>query len=131
MVFVDADFFIGLYYIKDCHHDNCLRLSDYFTDEQMITSWDVIDEVSTKLTYFTDKNLSLRFLKRIFDDKYIFVIFPDHGLVDAARKIFEGQRSHMVSMTDCMNMAIAREKGVSEFLSFDKIYEKNGFKLIR
>lgn len=129
MVFADADFFIGLYYTKDAHHENCVQISDSLHAD-IITSWDVVDEVATKLTYFADKNFSLRFLKRIFEDRHIEVVLPDYNLINEARKIFEGQKSHRISLTDCMNMAIAENKGITEFLSFDKVYEKNGFKLV-
>ena len=129
MFFADADFFIGLYFKEDPHHENCKRIIKNF-EEEILTSWDVIDEVSTKLTYFVNKKVSIIFLQDIFSNKFL-IVFPDWNLSQKAWAIFENQKSHKVSMTDCMNMAIAEEKGIEKFLSFDRIYEKNGFKLVK
>ncbi len=129
MVFADADFFIGLYFKEDAHYEVCRKIIESI-EEEILTSWDVIDEVSTKLTYFVNQKASIIFLRDVFSSKFL-VIFPDWDLSQKARVIFENQKSHMISMTDCMNMAIAREKGVTGFLSFDKVYEKNGFKLVK
>ena len=129
MVLVDADFFIGLYLTSDAHHQTCLSMS-YKVKDELITSYDVIDEVATKLSYFRRKDLSLLFLKDL-DQKGIFIIFPDASLFRSAQRFFESQKLSHVSLTDCMNMAIAKEKKVEYFLSFDAVYEKNGFKLVK
>jgi predicted nucleic acid-binding protein len=46
-------------------------------------------------------------------------------------QIFKKQTSKRVSMTDCVNMAIAKKMGIKRFLSFDEHYKKNGFELIK
>ena len=129
MVLVDADYFIGLYYIDDPHHQRCLSIAESLT-EDLVTTYDVIDEVVTKLTYFKRKDKALLFLNDIKRTNFV-VIFPNPKLFTEAEKIFKNQKSSHVSFTDCMNMAIAKEKKVKFLLSFDKIYEKNGFKLIK
>lgn len=129
MVIADADYFIGLYYFDDPHHQKCLAVAQNFTDE-LITSYDVIDEVVTKLSYFKRKDKALLFLNDIKRTNLI-VIFPNPKLFEEAEKIFKNQKTTHVSFTDCMNMAIAKEKKIKYFLSFDKIYEKNGFKLVK
>jgi len=129
MVFVDSDFFIGLYIIKDAHHKVCLKLSKSLK-ENLITSWDVIDEVVTKLRYYDSKSTALRFISDIEKQK-ITIIYPNYAYNKKAGNIFEKQSKKRVSLTDCMNMAIAKEKNIKYFLSFDKIYERNGFKLIK
>ena len=129
MVFVDSDFFIGLYIIKDAHHKVCLKLGKSLK-ENLITSWDVIDEVVTKLRYYDSKSTALRFISDI-EKQNIPIVYPNHAYNKKARNIFEKQSKKHVSLTDCMNMAIAKEKNIKDFLSFDKIYERNGFKLIK
>lgn len=129
MIFADADFFIGFLHEKDAHHKKCLQLIKKI-NEDIITSWDVIDEVVTKLSYYQSKKVSLRFLKRVIEEK-INVFFPNPALFLAAKEIFAQQTSKKISFTDCVNMAIAKEKDIKYFLSFDTIYEKNGFKLVK
>lgn len=129
MIFVDADFFIGLYHKKDHHHKRCLQLLEKIKGE-LLTSYDVIDEVITKLSYFLTQKIALVFIHDILSQE-IVVVYPNRALFLKAKTIFEKQKSKHVSMTDCMNMAIAKDKRIKMFLSFDKIYEQNKFELVK
>lgn len=129
MVLADADFFIGPYLADDAHHQKCISLSETI-DEEIITSYDVIDEVVTKLTYFRRKDKALLFLEDVKSTN-LSIIFPDRKLSEKAIVIFKSQKTKHVSLTDCMNMAIAKEKKIKHILSFDKVYEKNGFRLVK
>jgi len=129
MILVDADFFIGFYSEVDAHHKTCLAFVDKIADE-LITSYDVIDEVVTKLTYFKKKDKALLFLADIKKTN-LATIFPNQKLFEEAKKIFQNKKTSHISFTDCMNVAIAKEKKIKYILSFDKVYEKNGFKLVR
>jgi predicted nucleic acid-binding protein len=129
MIFADSDFFIGLYLKEDTHHSDCLELIENIKDE-FITSWDVVDEVTTKLAYYVNKKTAQNFFSDIMKNG-ILVVFPNPDLMKNAFQFFNTQKTSKVSLTDCMNMAIARDKGIEMFLSFDKVYEKNGFKLVK
>lgn len=127
MIFIDADFFIGFYYKEDAHHQRCKFLYDHI-NTSLVSSWDVVDETATKLTYFTSKIHALKFLDGIERTK-IEIIYPDRDLFLQAKYIFQQQTTKKISLTDCMNMAIAKSLDITTFLSFDQIYEKNGFTL--
>lgn len=127
MIFADADFFIGYLNKHDLHHEKCIKLAKEI-EEEILTSWDVVDEVTTKLSYFVSKDRALRFIQRVIEEK-ITIVYPSLDLLISAKEIFKNQTSGKISLTDCMNMAIAKEKKIRDFLSFDKIYTKNGFKL--
>lgn len=68
MIFVDSDFFIGLYHKKDHHHTRCLKLLEK-VNEELLTSYDVIDEVATKLAYFLSQKVALIFMNDIFEER--------------------------------------------------------------
>lgn len=129
MIFVDADFFIGFYNVNDALHERCLRLSRTIEDS-LITSWDVVDETATKLCYVKDKKVSEAFLDRLAKEHFP-IVYPDHALFHQAREIFAAQTTKHVSFTDCVNIAIARQKHVTHILSFDGVYEKNGLTLVK
>jgi len=132
MIFIDADAFIALNVGPDFHHKKAVSLLAKLkkTEERLVTSWDVVDEVATKISYFSEKKTAVLFLSLVLKGE-ILVVFPDSKLARMARKVFQRQRSKRVSLTDCMNMVIAREKGIKMFFSFDKVYLKNGFELLR
>jgi len=131
MIFVDSDAFIAIYSKKDLHHKKAVKISKNLKKDKtpLITSWDVVDETATKLSFFLLKKTSLQFLKTLMNGK-IIVIFPDEKISQEAIKIFKKQTSKKVSLTDCTNMAIAQAKEIKTFFSFDKHYMKNGFELL-
>ena len=129
MILVDADFYIGLFHNEDAHNDQCRRIFPKIK-ENIITTWDVVDEVTTKLLYFNKKEIAVNFVASMLKaDKYL--VWPNHELLTLALKILIKQKNKHVSFTDCMNMAVAKEKNIEYLLSFDKNYEKNGFKLFK
>ena len=131
MIFIDADAFIGLNIKKDAHYQraNAILIEIKEDGKKLVTSWDVIDEVATKISYYDKRETSISFLESIIKGN-IKIIFPDKKIAKKAFKIFKKQTSKKVSLTDCTNMAIAEIKGIKKFFSFDKVYEKNGFKLL-
>ena len=130
MIFIDADAFIGISVPLDAHHQNAGNRFEQLKErgEELITSWDVVGEVATKLSRFTTKKTALQFLK-FLEQSSIQVFFIDEKLVDEVLGLFSKQSSKRASFTDCANMAIARKLGVKVFLSFDDHYCQNGFRL--
>jgi len=131
MIFVDADAFLALHADGDAHYTRAYRLSEFLnhTHEPLVTSWDVIDEVTTKLARFTNQKIAIGFLKQIFlSDVRIEYITSE--LAPAIQFLFAKQTSKKVSLTDCSNMVIARQLGIKTFFSFDHHYEQNGFTLL-
>jgi len=131
MVFIDSDALIALYKKDDPHHKKALKISQKIEKDSLLafTSWDVIDEVTTKLSFYTTKKNALFFLKETLKSS-VQIIFTDPQTVFKSLAFFERQTSKRVSLTDCTNMAIAQSKGIETFFSFDKHYVKNGFKLL-
>lgn len=129
MIFIDSDVFIGLRVELDVHHKEVESLLECLGDEILITSWEVIDEVSTKLSYQTSKETAIQFLEYL-NQSQIRVEFLDKQTSEVAKRIFVSLKSKNISMTDCANMAIARKLKITTFFSFDEHYPKNGFKLL-
>lgn len=131
MVLIDADAFIGLWVEEDVHNTKAGQILDGLEDEgeRLITSWQVIDEVTTKLSYIDKKENVLEFLRWIAKSE-IKIVYVDERLAKKVMKKFQAQKSKRVSLTDCTNLVIAEETGVKKIFSFDKVYEQNGFKLL-
>lgn len=132
MIFIDADAFIALNVKHDAHHANAIHLLSRLeeTGESLVTSWDVVDEVTTKLSYFTTHSQALRFLELLFSSD-IQVEYVTPSMRVSIQKRFAGQSSKTVSLTDCTNMEIANALKVRTFFSFDKHYKQNAFLLLQ
>jgi predicted nucleic acid-binding protein len=131
MIFIDADAYIALYVEKDANHKKAILKLDKLKkmNEKAMTSFDVISEVSTKLSYFMTKGLALSFINDIINSD-IVIDYVSKDKISGVMKLFEKQKSKRVSITDCVNMYLASERKVECFFSFDKHYKQNGFKLI-
>lgn len=131
MIFADADAFIGVSVPTDVLHKRSLEIFNGLlsSDELLVTSWDVVDEVATKLARFTTKRTAVQFLK-FLKFSNIRIEFVGQNLVPDIIRLFNKQRSKRVSLTDCTNMVMAKSLGVTTFFSFDEHYLKNGFKLL-
>jgi len=130
MIFIDADAFIGLCVPTDAHYKKSAFLFEKLKKEaaDVVTSWDVISEVATKLSRFATKQIALKFLDLIKEID-IRLEFVDQDSAQEIINLFIKQTSKRVSLTDCANMAIAKKLGVRLFLSFDEHYVQNGFRL--
>ena len=130
-IFVDADAFIAANNDSDASHKRASALIQKLKEEDvtLYTSWDVIDEVATKLSYFSTKEASLAFFDFI-EKLGVKVLYPDKLRSQLAKKLFAKIKSKRVSMTDVMNMVLVEEFDLDCIFSFDKVYKNQGFVLL-
>lgn len=131
-ILIDADAFIGLRNKQDPHHQRATKLLRLIEPKQPVyyTSWDVVDEVVTKLAYHASTQHSLDFLQFI-ETGGVKLVYPTSKRFKAVYKLFAAQTRKKTSLTDCMNMVIAQEINADAIFSYDKIYPKNGFQLLK
>jgi len=131
MIFIDADAFIALNVQQDAHHTRAVSLLSTLEKrkESLMTSWDVVDEVVTKLSYFTTHAHAEQFFSVLIASD-IQIAYVAASLVPQIRERFTRQTSKRVSLTDCANMVIAEQFHVQTFFSFDDHYRQNHFHLI-
>ena len=125
-VLIDADAFVGLIYKKDANHQVASRIIELIPDVQLITSSYAYGEAITVLSQKAGRAIALEFIKDTQDSSTI-IIDIDFVFRRRGEEVFKRQTSKNVSFTDCVNMAIMEEYGVSEVFSFDEDYRKNGF----
>jgi uncharacterized protein len=132
MIFIDADAFIGFVSPKDAHHEHAKKLFEKIkdTDESFVTSWDVVDEAITKISYQVGKANAQKFLEFLGTSK-INIEYPSPAFFSSVMGVFTHQTSAHISWTDCVNMVIAKNLGITTFFSFDHHYEQNGFQLLK
>jgi predicted nucleic acid-binding protein len=131
-IFVDSSAFIALYDKADALHHKAILLSQKSPKEDinLISSTNIIMETSTLLSMRISHQKAVDFLTDIRNGT-IEIVNPDIGLITEAEEIFVNQKSKNVSYSDCICFAIMKEKGINIAFSFDKDFEKNGFRLLR
>jgi predicted nucleic acid-binding protein len=130
-IYVDSDAFIGIESASDSLNPTAIQLLEQLKGTQftLYTSWDVIDEVTTKLSYYLSKQQSLSFIQ-FLEEYNIHILYPTKERHRKAVDLFSSIPSKRVSMTDCMNMILVTELDLDCIFSFDKIYQRHGFKTL-
>lgn len=132
MIFIDSDAYLALSLKEDSNQAKALRLTEALSvsQEPTVTSWEVIDEVTTKLSYYYGRDRARVFITKLRSSDVIIQYMDKMFAVDVFA-LFLKQTSKKVSMTDCSNMVIAKNLGITTFFSFDHHYEQNGFTLLK
>lgn len=126
---VDADAFVALVNPSDSNHQKAKFLRNQISDQefQLITSDPAFGEAITVISQDTGLELAVRFAEEALSSSVEF-IEVDAALRRKALDIFKKQTSKNSRFTDCVNMAIMKEKGLDTIFSFDVQYKKNKFK---
>lgn len=131
-VLIDADAIVALSKKNDANHFKAQKISKSLCKlgvAFIITNY-VFSEVVTVLSQKIGHRESIKFIDDIKSDKSdIQVIWINIELEKLAIEIFKKQTSKNVSFVDCLNMAVLHRYHWDTIFSFDKIYQKNGFKL--
>ena len=132
MIFVDSDALIGIVLPLDPHHDKTLKVLEKLqaSGEALVTSWESIDEVATKLSMYHGKTVARDFFTYVYGASQLTIVFIDAALSREALAIFDKQNSKNISLTDCANIAICRSMEITTVFSFDPHYKKNGLNLL-
>jgi len=131
-ILFDSDAFIGLANRKDALHQNCLDLLhqlDHYPHRSLFTSWDVISESTTKITYYLGKAHARKFFS-LLSGLDIQRIYSSEKITGKTITLFNSIPSKRVSLTDCNNIVIAKELHLDTIFSFDHIYPQHGLKLL-
>jgi len=131
-ILVDADAFIAMNIETDELRKKTIQCIDWLEkkDPDFYVTWDVIDEVSTKLRYAANKETAFQFLDEVYSGRYE-VILPVEDFVFRSLKIFKEIVPKHTSLTYCMNIAVYRKLEMDVIFSFDKGYKKAGLTLLQ
>lgn len=131
-VLIDADAFVALIKKNDSNHQRAEKISDFLTkkDSSLYTTNFVFSEIITVLSQRIDHQTAINFINDFKNSKEVNLIRVDEEIEEAAIKIFKNQTSKNVSFGDCLNMAVLKRYKWDTIFSFDKVYKKNGFKLV-
>lgn len=128
IILIDADAFVALNYLDDPSHNRAVALSQELKDLNisLITSDPAFGEAITVISQRGGLDLAIAFAEDILSGD-IEIIEVDSSLRRKALDIFKKQTSKNSRFTDCVNMAILKERGLQTIFSFDIQYKRNKF----
>ncbi len=126
---VDADAFVAINATQDPNHAKALMLSSlaHKMKISLLTSDPAFGEAITVTSQKVGLNKAIEFAEEILSSS-IEIIEVDASLRREALEIFKKQKSKNSRFTDCVNMAILKEKDLDTIFSFDNQYKVNRFK---
>jgi predicted nucleic acid-binding protein len=130
-VFIDADALVALNATKHPNYKKAFKIADIIDrgNFQTYTCTYVLLEAATILNMHFKRGLGAVVVNRIFDNPKIKVVAGDKFLEDGISKM-EQQTSKNVSLNDCVYFAIADRLKIDFVFSFDKHWQKLGYKLL-
>lgn len=129
IILVDADAFVAINDEQDPSHQKAKRLVIDITTAnlELFTSDPAFGEAITVISQNAGLQRAIRFAEEILTSQ-IEIIEVDAALRRQALDIFKKQTSKNSRFTDCVNMAIMKDKGMDTIFSFDIQYKQNKFK---
>jgi len=130
-VVVDADMIIAQLDNEDTHHANVLRISDFLIKQkaQILYPVTAIAEANAHIQRVLGDSVRAHRMATAFIDTDVQVIKVNHHIFQQAVKYFSPTMSKKNTLFDCIVVAIAEKHHADAIFSFDKFYQKNGFKL--
>lgn len=131
-ILIDADAWVAFIYRDDAHHERASELFDIFehSKDSMITTNYVFAEAITVISRRAGHKRALAFIESLQSPaSHLSVLYANAHIDSLAAAVFKRQTSKNVSFIDCANMAIMDELNLDAIFSFDKIYQKNNYRL--
>lgn len=128
-IFVDSCVFVSLYNNNDPLHKKAKELVQKTKGTQVVTSVHVVSEVVTVLSMKISKDTARRF---IVDTSSINLINTDKDDFYDAVEIFDSTKTKNISFTDCLSIAVCKNKGykIDTLFTFDKHFKNKGIKIL-
>lgn len=133
-VLVDSDAFVALTKKDDGNHEKAIEILEALLHAKVsfLTSNYVVAETITVISQRVSHRAALLFVKEIKSQDASFLVrWVDEDIEKMAIEIFKNQTSKNVSFVDCTNIAIIQIDKIDAIFSFDKIYKRNGIRMIK
>ena len=131
-VFADAHYFVALLNEKDQSHPAALAVSRTLQGVTLVTTEEVLTEI---LAYFAERGRYLRqvaaaYLDDILADPVIVVRQQSHQSFLSGFALFKARPDKGYSLTDAISMEAMRQEGITEILTHDGHFTREGFTIL-
>lgn len=131
IIVVDSDALIGSLYLQDQHYKNSqeIRFKLAKNNARLIYPATVIVETTTFLQGRLDKPELAKQVIQLISDSSLVIEPIDKDILQKASKYMDFKSSKHNTLFDAIVAAVAQKYKADAIFSFDKFYEKKGFKL--
>jgi predicted nucleic acid-binding protein len=131
-LFVESVYYIALIHRRDQHHAAALTLAELTARIELVTAEPVLVEV---LAFMAEsgprgRNAALEVVDDAKRAPNVTVIPQTHELFEAGLALYRRRPDKGYSLTDCMSMAICRDRGIEQVLTHDRHFAQEGFEVL-
>ena len=121
-VFVVSGAFAALADRNDRHHREARRLLRRLARKRrtLVTSTDVVDELSTLVRMRVGHAAAVRIGERLMQTRWCRIVEVSEDMRDAAWQLFVRYHDHVFSFTDCTSFALMRAMSLEEAFTFER-----------
>lgn len=128
-IYVDTSAWIALHEPRDKNHESAVRQLHQLLDTQeiLITGWHTLAELVDGLVRHYSQKEAAAELERLLQSPRLRVEASEPHL-KAARELFLARTGWEVDFSDCLSFSIMQSKGIHRAFTYDRDFEKAGFK---
>jgi predicted nucleic acid-binding protein len=131
-LFADTFYWVALFSPRDRWHQQALDISRSLGEHHLWTTDEVLTEF---LAICSAAGLRLRqravnLVRRILTDPHIIVQPQTHASFLDGITLYEQRPDKQYSLTDCISMNAMRQHQITEVLTHDRHFEREGFQLL-
>ncbi|MFN5504903.1 MAG: type II toxin-antitoxin system VapC family toxin [Pseudanabaena sp.] len=132
ILFGDACHWIALLFPKDQRHQVALKCARIYSDDQIITTDGIIDEIlnyaSIRGSLMRQKALAM--CTQMLREPNIEVVPYTPELRKLGFDLYEQRPDKGYSLTDCISMSVMRQMNITGVLTGDRHFQQEGFTIL-
>lgn len=134
-VFVDTNYFAAVLNPRDSLHERAIALGKDLASAGDVQHVTLLATLGELLTYASNQGEAARLeaasvVERVLTSPNFDVLEEDRRLFDAARDLYRRRPDKSYSMIDCMSMIVCREQSITEVLTGDRDFEREGLAIL-
>ena len=131
-LFVDTSHLIALFNDDDAFHAAAVEAAARVassTDTRLTLTVMILEEFLTDFARADarSKRRAADFVRRLLETETVDVIDVDRALLERGIELYARRLDKAYSMVDCISMVVCRDLGISDVLTTDRDFEREGF----
>jgi predicted nucleic acid-binding protein len=128
-VFIDTSVLVSIFEEDDGRHEEAIRLFEKAMAQKLrvVISDYIFDECITTVNSRSDHNTAVKAGEFILSSNVIELIWLDQEMKLKAWEYFIAHADKGYSFTDCTSFILMKEMKLTQYLAFDKHFERAGF----
>ncbi|VEN74850.1 conserved hypothetical protein [Candidatus Desulfarcum epimagneticum] len=128
-VFLDTSYLLALLNSHDEFHQQALTLADEIHGK-LITTEAVLTEIGNALAKIQWRELAVDTLNDLQNDEDVEVLSVSPELFSTALNLYSLRMDKEWGLTDCISIAVMKERKMTDVLTTDHHFEQAGFKAL-